>query len=54
MAEMRKSCHEILGERGCPMLGPAGGGMGSGRKMGPGTMGGGMMKGEPAKEQPEP
>jgi len=53
-AEMRKSCHEILGERGCPMLGPGGGGMGSGRKMGPGTMGGGMMKGEPAKEQPEP
>jgi len=46
-AEMKKSCHEMMGERGCPMMGASGG------EMGPGMMGGGMMKGEPAKEQPE-
>jgi len=34
-AEMKTSCHEMMGEGGCPM------------------MGGGMMKSEPAKAQPE-
>lgn len=46
-AEMMKSCHEMMGERGCPMMGASGGGMG------PGMMGGGMMKGEPAPETPK-
>jgi len=46
-AEMMKSCHEMMGERGCPMMGASGGGMG------PGMMGGGMMKSEPPKAQPE-
>lgn len=46
-AAMMKSCHEGMGEHGCPMMGPTGGGMG------PGMTGGGMMKGEPAPEAPK-
>jgi hypothetical protein len=46
-AEMLKSCHEMMGERGCPMMGSTGGGMG------PGMMGGGMMQGGPAPEAPK-
>jgi hypothetical protein len=45
-AEMKKS-HEMMGERGCPMMGSTGGGMG------PGMMGGGMMQGRPAPEAPK-
>jgi hypothetical protein len=46
-AEMMRSCHEMMGERGCPMMGSTGGGMG------PGMMGGRMMQGGPAPEAPK-
>ena len=46
-AEMMKSCHEMMGERGCPMMGSTDGGMG------PGMMGSGMMQGRPAPEAPK-
>ena len=46
-AEMMKSCHAMMGERGCPMMGSTDGGMG------PGMMGPGMMQGGPAPEAPE-
>lgn len=46
-AEMTKSCQEMMGERGCPMMGAGGAGMG------PGMMGGGMMKSGPTPETPE-
>jgi hypothetical protein len=44
-SEMMKSCHDMMGEGGCPMMNGAGG-------MGPGMMGGEMMKG-PAKGAPQ-
>jgi len=46
-AEMQKNCREIMGERGCPMMGSGRGGMG------PGMMGGGTSGAEPASEQPK-
>ena len=49
-SEMMKSCHGMMGEGACPMMGMGQGGMGPG--MGHG-MGGGMMKGAPAPEAPK-
>jgi hypothetical protein len=54
-AEMDKSCQEMMGDSGCPMMGAGQGGMGPGM-MGHGKgsgMHGGMMQGKPAPETPE-
>ena len=47
--EMMKSCHDMMGEGGCPMMGAGGSGMG------PGMMGGGgmMPHGSPPAETPK-
>jgi hypothetical protein len=50
-SEMANSCHEMMGDSGCPMMGSGAGGMGPGM-MGHGQMGGGMM-GQPAPEAPK-
>jgi hypothetical protein len=50
-SEMMKSCGEMMGASGCPMMGSGPGGMGPGM-MEHGKMGGGMM-GPPPPEAPK-
>jgi hypothetical protein len=49
--EMMSSCRSMMGEKGCPMMESAGGGMGPGM-MGPGMHRHGMTPGTPSKEEP--
>jgi hypothetical protein len=51
-SEMMSSCRTMMGEKGCPMMEHAGGGMGPGM-MGPGMHRRGMMPGAPSKEEPK-
>jgi hypothetical protein len=50
--DMMKDCRGMMGEKGCPMMESAGGGMGPGM-MGPGMHRHGMMPGAPSKEEPK-